>query len=63
MKKTMALLQVLVITLVVGFATYHLFKGNFEVAFTSLPLLMAYYVFITGRQKRAQMRESGDEEQ
>lgn len=63
MRRTVALLQVVIVALVVGYATYHLYKGNFEAAFTSLPLLMAYYVFVTARQKRAQLRGGKKEEE
>jgi hypothetical protein len=58
MTKTTALVHVCVIVLIVGFSTYHLFLGNFELSMTALPLLMGYYVFITARRKK---KESSDE--
>jgi len=61
MTKITALVHVCVIVLIVGFSTYHLFRGNFELSLTVLPLLMGYYVFITARHKKKQSCEPCDE--
>jgi hypothetical protein len=50
--KTAAVIQILVILLIVGFSTYQLFQGRFEVSLAVLPLLMVYYVFVTARKRR-----------
>jgi hypothetical protein len=50
--KFFAIIQIVIILLVVGFSTYQLFQGRFEVSLAVLPLLMVYYVFITARRQR-----------
>jgi len=51
-KRFPALIQLIVIILIVGFGTWQLFLGNFEPAFSTLPLLLIYYVFVISRQRR-----------
>jgi len=52
MKKTAAIVQIVIVLLIVGYGTYNLFLGNFEQSMTTLPLLVVYYVFVVVRQKR-----------
>jgi hypothetical protein len=52
MTKILAVLQLLVILSIVGFSTYQLFQGRFEVSLSLLPVLLVYYVFITARRKK-----------
>ncbi|MGC1403760.1 MAG: hypothetical protein WA974_12625 [Thermodesulfobacteriota bacterium] len=52
MVKVAAVIQILFILLIVGFSTYQLFQGRFELSLGVLPLLMGYYVFITARNRR-----------
>jgi hypothetical protein len=52
MLKAAAVVQLLVILLVVGFSTYQLFLGRFDLALGVLPFLMAYYIFVTVRNRR-----------
>jgi len=52
MRKTAALIQVVIVLILVGFSTWQLFLGNFGASFSVLPLLIIYYVFVTARQKR-----------
>jgi|ADurb_Gly_01_Slu_FD_contig_21_739380_length_246_multi_5_in_0_out_0_1 Ca2+/Na+ antiporter len=61
MRRTSALVQIVIILLVVGYGTYHLYRGNFEVSMSTLPFLVAYYVFVVVRQKRNKGRD--DDEQ
>ncbi len=51
MKKTAAIIQIAVVLLLVGFGTYHLYKGNFGVSVATMPLLLVYYVFMVARRK------------
>lgn len=65
MRRTSAAVQVLIILLVIGYGTYHLFLGNFEVSMSTLPFLVAYYLFVVVRQKRNKERgrdESSDDD-
>jgi hypothetical protein len=52
MLKTAAIVQLLIILLIVGFSTYQLFQGRFDLALGVLPFLMIYYIFVTLRNRR-----------
>ena len=52
MLKVAAVVNLLFILLMVGFSTYQLFQGRFDLALGTLPLLMVYYIFVTARHKR-----------
>ena len=52
MLKTAAIVQLLIVFLIVGFSTYQLFQGRFDLALGLLPFLMVYYVFVTVRNRR-----------
>jgi hypothetical protein len=52
MKRILAVIQLIVIILIVGFGTWQLYLGHFEQAFVTLPFLIIYYVFIVSRQHR-----------
>jgi hypothetical protein len=57
MRKTAAIVQIIIILLIVGFGTYHLYQGNFEVSLVTMPFLLVYYVFVVGRRKNEQGRK------
>lgn len=52
MVKAGAVVQLLFILLIVGFSTYQLFQGRFDLALGLLPFLMIYYIFVTVRKRR-----------
>ncbi len=52
MLKAAAVFQLLFILLIVGFSTYQLFQGRFDLALGVLPFLMIYYIFVTVRNRR-----------
>ncbi len=52
MKRILAVIQIIIIVLIVGFSTWQLYLGHFEQAFATLPFLIIYYVFIVARQRR-----------
>jgi hypothetical protein len=52
MLKAEAVVQLLFILLIVGFSTYQLFQGRFDLALGVLPFLMVYYIFVTVRNRR-----------
>ena len=58
LKKTAAIVQVIIILLIVGYATTMLYLGHFEQSLVMLPLMMAYYVFVTVRHQRRQAKTS-----
>jgi hypothetical protein len=58
MEKVSAIVQILFILLLVGFSTYQLFQGRFDLSLSVLPLLMGYYVFITAKKwKKSSFKE------
>ena len=56
MKKILAVIQIALVLLLIGFGTYHLFLGNFEVSMTTIPVLVGYYLFMMARNNRAEAR-------
>lgn len=52
MLKTAAVVQLIIILLIVGFSTFQLFQGRFDLALGVLPFLMVYYIFVTARKRR-----------
>ncbi len=60
MRRTSAAVQIMIILLVIGYGTYHLFLGNFEVSMSTLPFLVAYYMFVVVRQRRNRERHRED---
>ncbi len=48
-----AVLQIVIVVLIVGFATVQLFLGNFTAAMSTFPLLVVYWFFLTIWQKRS----------
>jgi Gpi18-like mannosyltransferase len=54
MVKALAIIQILFILFIVGFSTYQLFQGRFDLSLGVLPLLIGYYVFITARRRKNQ---------
>jgi hypothetical protein len=57
MRKTAAIVQIIIILMIVGFGTYHLYQGNFEVSIATMPFLVIYYFFIVGYRKKEQERK------
>jgi Ca2+/Na+ antiporter len=62
LKKAVAIVQIVIILFLVGFSTYQLFQGRLDLSLTVLPLLMAYYVFVTVRNKRKASSEQAGQE-
>jgi hypothetical protein len=62
MKKAAAIIQIIIMLLIVGYATTMLYFGHFEQSLIMLPLMMAYYVFVTVRQQRRQAKTGKDGE-
>ena len=52
MIKAVAIIQLLFILFIVGFSTYQLFQGRFDLSLGVLPFLLVYYVFITARKRK-----------
>jgi hypothetical protein len=52
MKRILALIQIIIIILIVGFGTWQLYMGHFELALASFPFLIIYYVFIVAGRNR-----------
>ena len=52
MPKILATIQIIIIALIVVYATWQLFLGHFEQALASFPLLVVFYLFVTLRQRR-----------
>jgi hypothetical protein len=60
MKIIAAWIQVIMVLLIVGYATWQLFKGHFQEALATLPFLFAYYIFVVARLKKRQHRSMED---
>ncbi len=56
MKKISAIIQIVLVLLVIGYGTYNLYMGNFEVSMATLPVLVGYYLFMIARRNRAGSR-------
>jgi Ca2+/Na+ antiporter len=52
MSKISALLQLVFFVLLIIYATYHLFKGQFEQSLLTFPLFAIYYIFVIARNKK-----------
>lgn len=53
MNKISAWLQLIFFVLLLIYATYHLFKGQFEQSLLIFPIFAVYYVFVIARNKKA----------
>lgn len=53
MSKISAFLQLIFFILLLSYATYHLFKGQFEQSLLTFPIFAVYYVFVIARNKKA----------
>lgn len=62
MRKTAALFQLIFFVLLLIYATYHLFKGQFEKSLLTFPIFAVYYVFVIARNKKV-ISESKKEDQ
>ena len=52
MKRLLAVIQIIIIILIIGFSTWQLYLGNFELAVVGFPFLVVYYVFVIAMQRR-----------
>jgi hypothetical protein len=52
MSKISALLQLIFFVLLLIYATYHFFKGQFEQSLLTVPIFAIYYVFVIARNKK-----------
>lgn len=57
MRKSAAIVQLIIILVLVGFGTYHLYQGNFGVSVATMPLLLIYYFLVVGFRKKEQERK------
>ena len=55
MSKTSAILQLIFFILLLIYATYHFFKGQFERSLLTFPIFAVYYVFVIARNKKASL--------
>ncbi len=62
MKKISAVIQIIFVLSLVGFGTYHLFTGNFQLSVATIPVLVFYYLFLLSRQKRTVPGRDGDQQ-
>ena len=53
LRRIAAGVQILIVVVIVGFATVQLFLGNFAAAMSAFPLLVIYWFFLTVWQKRS----------
>lgn len=60
MKRIAAAIQIVIILFIVGYGTYHLFKGNFEVSLATVPLLVGYYLFMLALERKSKSRMDKD---
>lgn len=60
MKRIFAAIQVVIVLLIVGYGTVHLFKGNFEVMMVTVPLLVGYYLCLLAIDKRSKAGSGKD---
>lgn len=51
--RVVAVLQIVIVGLIVGFATVQLFLGNFAAAMATFPLLVVYWFFLTVWKKQS----------
>ncbi|MBT0653384.1 hypothetical protein [Geomobilimonas luticola] len=51
--RIVAALQIVIVGLIVGFATVQLFLGNFAAAMATFPLLVVYWFFLTVWKKQS----------
>lgn len=61
MNKLSATLIICFTLLLCGFATWQMFLGNFEAAFSSLPFLVIVYLFVAPWKKRHLTTQSDGE--
>lgn len=61
MSKLSATLIICFTLLLSGFATWQMFLGNFEAAFSSLPFLVILYLFVAPWKKRHQTMQTDEE--
>lgn len=63
MKKSSAIIQIIVVSIAVIYGTVCFYLGNFGGAFATLPFLAFCYVYIVGRQRRQRhpMENDGEE--
>jgi hypothetical protein len=63
MSKPAAVIQIIVVAFIVIYSTYQFYRGNFELAFSTLPFLMIYYVFVFGRIRRNPPSDGDDSQE
>ncbi len=62
MKKIFAIIQIGIITGIIGYGTFCLYRGDFEGAYTTFPFLIFYYVFVVARKKRLSKNTTDESE-
>ncbi len=61
-KKTWAIVQIIIVGLLIIYGTVSLFLGYFEGAFATFPFLLFYYVYVVARQRRQKADEEDNED-
>ncbi|MEM5788017.1 MAG: hypothetical protein AAGU11_11925 [Syntrophobacteraceae bacterium] len=61
MKKSAAIIQIVIVSLVIVFGTVSLFMGNFEGMLVTFPFLFFYYIYVVARQRRQRLEEDDDD--
>ncbi len=59
-RKTAAIIQIVIVSLIIIFGTICLYTGNFEGMFATFPFLFVYYVFVIARQNRKKRFENSE---
>ncbi|MRR33137.1 hypothetical protein EG829_00350 [bacterium] len=65
-RRTAAAIQIIIVLLIVGYGTYHLFQGHFVQSYATLPFLIAYYLLVVAwkrREREREMERDSEEEQ
>ena len=52
MRKTVATILFAIILILIGFATFELFCGNFPAAMSTFPVIVFFYLFVVFSQKK-----------
>jgi len=57
LKRIFAIIQIVIVLIIVGYATVNLYRGNFEQAIAAFPLLVVYYLLLLSLVKRKEPPE------
>lgn len=57
MTRNAAIIHIIIVLSLIIFATYNFYTANFILALSTLPILILYYYFLVGREKRAPVED------